>query len=69
LLPEVNAILTEGVTAVTTDMVIPDEVTAGGLAQPALDVIVQLITSPSLTEDVVKTELVASLTAVPFLFH
>jgi hypothetical protein len=39
-------ILTEGVTLLLTPIVIPDDVTVEGLAQTALEVSVQVMTSP-----------------------
>jgi hypothetical protein len=47
LFPEVIAILIEGFTTGFIVIVIPDDVTDAGLAQLALDIRVQLITSVS----------------------
>lgn len=67
--PEVMAMLTEGVTDGVTVMVIPEEVTVEGLAHASLEVILQVITSPSASVDVIKVEPVAPDIFVPFLLH
>lgn len=69
MLPDVIAMLTEGVTKGLTVMVIPDEVTVAGLAQLALDTIRQVITSPSESVAIDKVEEVSPEISIPFLLH
>ena len=52
-----------------TVIVIPEEVTVAGLGQVALEVILQVMTSPSESVEVVKVALVAPAILLPFLLH
>ena len=69
LLPDVIAILTDGITVLFTVMVIPVDVTVNGLAQLRLEVMVQVNTSPSVMLLVVKFAEVAPATGDPLRFH
>lgn len=68
LLPDVTAIVTEGVTVGVTFIVIPVEVAVGVFAHKALEVITQVTTAPFVKEvDVYVSLLVPAF--VPSTFH
>jgi hypothetical protein len=68
LLPEVNAIVTDGVTVVVLFTVIVPEVAVEVVTQDELEVITQLITSPFVNVELVNVALfVPAFT--PFTFH
>jgi hypothetical protein len=68
LLPEVREIVTDGVSKGFTDIVIPLLVAVVGLAQVALEVMTHVTTCPSVSEVVVKVELLLP-TLEPLTFH
>ena len=66
--PAVSAILTEGVTGVATEMLIPLDVAGLAVTPARLDVITQVTTCPAVSVEEVKVELLVP-TFNPFTFH
>ena len=66
--PDVNAILTDGVTTVFIVIVMPLDVAVAGLAQAALEVITQVTTCPLVRDEVVNVALLVPA-FVPSTFH